>query len=389
MKLNDDLIAKFCCGCGLCDNFSHGIVDSKGYYRPSNKTLRSGFDFSTCYASQLNSIEPNSYWGHVDKAFLGYSNNEEIRKKASSGGVLTEITRFLLSEGIVDEVLSIRTSDGSFIKTNRVWQTDSNDCVKYSGSKYTASSSLIGFIKHVDFNKKYAVIAKPCDIRVLRTFINKNPEYKDPVRFLFSFFCGGTPSYQANVKLLNRMGLEEKELKSFRYRGNGWPGLTSGTDVSGHTSSIEYETSWGQILGRDIQEICRFCWEGVGEAADISCGDGWYLEGNAPSFEERDGRNIILSRSEAGTKLLSLMQERGVIHLESFSDFESLKKMQPGQFTRKASMFSRVLAMRIMHKDTPNYRLSDLLPYAKDLDLKTNLRMFVGTIKRVLQGKIK
>lgn len=388
MKLSDDQIIKFCCGCGLCDNFCRGVVNSKGYYRPSMQTLRSEFDFSTCYFNQLYSIEPNSYWGHIDKAFLGYSNNEDIRKKASSGGILTEITSFLLSEGIVDEVLSIRTSDGSFIKTDRVWQSDSKDCVKYSGSKYTASSSLIGFLKHIDFKKKYAVIAKPCDIRVLRSFISKNPQYKAPVCYLISFFCGGTPSYQANIKLLNRMGLEENKLKSFKYRGNGWPGLTTGTDVSGRTSSIEYETSWGQILGRDIQEICRFCWEGVGEAADISCGDGWYLEGNAPSFEERDGRNIILSRSAIGTRLLLLMQERGVIHLDSFSDFDSLKLMQPGQFTRKASMFSRILAMRLMRKDTPNYKLSDLLPYAKDLNLKTNLRMFIGTIKRIIQGKI-
>lgn len=389
MKNGSDIENKYCCGCGLCNHFSEGFFNEKGYFRPNFSSENTKFDKSICYCNCLNDIKPNNIWGSIVQAYLGYSKNDIIRKKASSGGILTELTKYLLDSDKVDYVISVKSSEKSLIKTETVWQESSKEAILYSGSKYTASSSLIDLLENVDINKRYAVIGKPCDIRVLRMYIQKNIEYQKVFPYLLSFFCGGTPSYQANKKLLSKMGLEEENLRYFSYRGNGWPGKTTGINNKGYKSEVAYEESWGQVLGRDLQEICRFCWEGVGEAADISCGDGWNLVDGKPSFEEDEGRNIIFARNEKGNNLLKEMSSKGLIYLEPIEDLTILNQMQPGQFTRKAAMFSMVLAMKIMRKSVPNYKIKQLFSYARLLSIGDNIKMFGGVVKRIFSGKIK
>ena len=379
---------KYCCGCGLCNNFVEGKYDERGYFRPDQKQLKEKFDTSCCYCNCQDSSVSEQIWGDYKSLYYGYSLNDDVRKKASSGGVITEIACYLLKSKKVDFVIHIKTSDSSPIKSEVAYSATEDDVVKNCGSRYNASSALVDILNKIEKGKKYAVIAKPCDIKVLRNYLNANPELEDTILYLLTFFCGGTPSYQANLKLLSKMKIKEQDLDSFVYRGNGWPGMTTGVCRNGKVSQVEYEESWGQILGRDLQEMCRFCWDGVGSAADISCGDGWYLENGKPSFEENDGRNVIFSRTDKGEKLLAQMQSAGIINLEKETDSTVLIQMQPGQYMRKAAMYSRVLAMRCMGKTVPKYTLKKIRPYSKKLSLKMNFKMFLGTVRRIMQGKI-
>ena len=383
----NDFEEKYCCGCGLCNNFKEGICDNKGFFRPNKNITVEEFDKKYCYCNLITKTDKSSLWGEIKETYYGYSTNDLIRNKASSGGILTAIASFLLRKKIVDCIIQIKVNDNNPLTTKVVWNTNENDVIKCCGSRYTASASLIDILNKIDLSKKYAVIGKPCDIRVLREYINQNKEL-DNIIYLLTFFCAGTPSKQANKELVRKMNIDEKELKEFSYRGNGWPGKTTGITNEGIISTTDYEESWGKILGRDIQKICRFCWEGVGEAADISCGDGWYLKDNKPDFEEQEGRNIIFARTIKGNELLKEMFEFGEIKLEKLNSIEEIKYMQPGQYMRKSSMFASILAMRIMGKDAPKYKLYELSKYSKNISLKDNLKIFVGTIKRILNGKI-
>lgn len=336
----------------------------------------------------MNKINKNSMWGIVKGAYFGHSNNEVIRRKASSGGILTEIACYLLKSHKVDVVVQIGADDTEPMKTKVVYAESVEEVIQHCGSRYTASSVLIDLIKMIDVSKKYAVIGKPCDIQVLKKYLNQNEKMSKSIVFLLSFFCAGTPSYQANLKLIEKLNVKQQDVAKLSYRGNGWPGKTTVITKDGVSSSIEYEESWGEILGRDLQEICRFCWDGVGEAADISCGDGWHVRNGKPSFEERQGRNVIFARTEIGVQLLEEMSSQQIIELDKISDLSIMKEMQPNHYMRKAIMFSRILAMRLFLKSTPNYRLRDLYPYAKLLSFKDNLKMFAGSVKRIIQKRM-
>lgn len=386
----NSLTAHFCCGCGLCSTVIGGADNPQGFYRPfpieTNSDGQAAFDEASCYVNQLEIAPRQGLWGKVIAAYYGYSNDSDIRRLASSGGILTELTRNLLSKKIVDEILTVEASGGGWTTTRPVRLRFSDDSYRCMGSKYTASKTLYGFLDTVEPGKRYAVIGRPCEVRTLRAYLSANNlSYK--IIYL-SFFCGGTPSKQANLKLLAAMGVSEGEIESFSYRGNGWPGKTRAKTKSGRLVEIDYETSWGEILGRDIQPICRYCWEGTGEAADVVCGDGWYLNGDKPSFEDRPGRNVILARSSEGKRLLEDLKSKDIISLETIDDISILDKMQPGQYSRKASMFSRVLAAKLMRRPVPPYKILDLLPYVKLIPIKTNIRMFLGTIRRALSGRL-
>lgn len=379
---------KYCCGCGLCSHYVKGGISDRGYYRPYPDMFPGNFDTNYCYCNLLDEASKNGMWGTIQAAYYGWSRDEEVRNAASSGGVLTSAACFLLETKKVDQVIQVKFSDVNPMETAVVWNSRITQVKDCSGSRYSASASLVGLLDNLDMQKKYAVIGKPCDMRVLRHYMESHPELKKCILYLLSFFCGGTPSKQANDRLLKKMKLSRDDIKYFSYRGNGWPGMTTGIEKNGRTASMEYEESWGTVLGRDLQEICRFCWESVGEAADISCGDGWYLENNKPSFKERDGRNIIFARTDQGKMLLDEMNKAGRITLESVPDLNVMKEMQPGQYMRKGAMFARVLAMKMMFKSVPKYSMINMLQYARALPVSLNIRMFGGTVKRILKGKI-
>lgn len=384
------LTSHFCCGCGLCSAAINGGDNDQGFYRPfsieSNGSGKTAFDEASCYVNQLAAAPQQGLWGVISAAYYGHSNDAEIRRLASSGGILTELARYLLRKQIADEVLTVEVPEGEGTTTQPTRLRLPDDTRRCMGSKYTASKTLYGFLGTMEPGKRYAVIGRPCEIRTLRAYLDTS-DLGCKVIYL-SFFCGGTPSKQANCRLLEAMEVNEEEIESFSYRGDGWPGKTRAKTKSGRQVEMDYETSWGQILGRDIQPICRYCWEGTGEAADIACGDGWYLYDGKPSFEDRPGRNVILARSIEGKRLLEEMENEGIISLETIDDIHVLDRMQPGQYSRKTSMFSRVLAAKLMRRPVPPYKISELMSYAKLLPINTNVRMFLGTIRRALSGRL-
>lgn len=382
------VIEHYCCGCGLCSGSVLGKENGKGYYRPNLEAQNGDFDFSVCYCNNLKKNVNNGLWGKYEKLYYGFSKDDEVRKKGSSGGMLTEIAAYLLDSKIADAVIQVSPKKEDAMKTEVVFSKSREDVLSCAGSRYTASSVLLGILERMEKGKKYAVIGKPCDISVLRNYMEKNAELQRQIICLLSFFCGGTPSFQANEKLLKSMSMQRDGVAHFTYRGNGWPGETVGVDADGIEHRAKYEESWGKILGRDLQDICRFCWEGVGESADISCGDGWYIVDGKPSFEEGDGRNIVIARSETGVNILKHMESQDKVVLEEITDEKNVLLAQPGQMMRKAAMFSRVLAMRLLRKQIPDYSLIKLFQYTKYLTFTHNIKMFGGTIRRIIKGQI-
>ena len=152
---------------------------------------------------------------------------------------------------------------------------------------------------------------------------------------------------------------------------------------------MTYNESWGKILGKYLQPYCRWCADGIGEFADISCGDAWYLDENKkPSFDESEGRNVIFARNSRGYNLLQEINQQGYIQISEFSkDITSLKDMQYSQYQRKATMLGKIFALKLIRRDCPYYSLIDLFRWSKNTSLLNNIRNFTGTFVRGFQGK--
>ena len=188
------------------------------------------------------------------------------------------------------------------------------------------------------------------------------------------------PTFNSNVLDLNMFRMI--------YRGNGWPGRVTAVRNNGQEYSMDYNTAWMSILGRVIRRSCKFCVDSIGEAADISCGDYWKLdENNNPSFEEADGVNCIFTWTNKGNELLNLIAKEKNICIQK-ENIDKLKYAQPNHFNRRCTILYKTIAMRMFFRKSPKYAFSKMFLLAKYKSLRDGFRIFKGTVKRILQGRI-
>lgn len=380
---------KYCTGCGYCTN---GIINSHGFYRPAS--LEDIRDTSICpynYMPKLAQKDAKnlSILGEYNTICYGYSADTRIRKIASTGGTITTIAKYVLEKKLVDAVIQVGADQKDPLRNCVYITSNPEDVSKHCGSRYGAVALLRDIHMIIDSDYTYAIIGKPCDIEVVRALMNQKKEYSEKIKYLISFFCGGTSSIQATEAMVNDCGVRKDELNNITYRGNGWPGkVTIKTDKEQY--QIEYETSWQKYLGRDLMPMCRFCWDGLGQCADITCGDGWYVKNNKPDFSEGEGRNVIIARNKKGYDLLNMLVREGKLIISEFTkdDIDNFKYMQNGQFNRKTTMFSKVLVTKLMKREVPEYNLRDLFGYVRLVPLKKNISVALGTYKRIKDGKI-
>ena len=384
-KQMDKRLYKYCTGCGLCSSIGAASIDKdkKGFIHPVKGNQVFLRKICPSYGVQSNIFDEKEIWGRAEKVFYGWSNDDAVREKGSSGGVITELCLYLLQEGHVDAVLHTCAEPDIPTKTMPCISVSYSDLISRAGSRYAISSPL-SIISEIDRNKKYVFVGRPCDVDILRNYSLQEPHIAACIPYMLSFFCMGTPSDEAQEKLLDFLGCAKSDCFSLRYRGDGWPGLTKVVDRTGKEYTTDYDTSWGKILGRDLMNICRFCANGVGETADISAGDAWYLdEYNKPVFSEKQGRNVVFARNKKGLRILEDAKEKGYITLNDFCDYrEKLPFVQYAQFERRATLNSRLMALKVLLKPYPRYNRTLLHAYKTNVSLKRRWDSFKGTIRR-------
>lgn len=386
-----NLCNEYCIGCGLCESELKAIMkqDEKGFLRPQLVDNADTIDFLNKVCPVVNNYSDNdgSPWGTSIKMLAGYSNDIKIRKMASSGGVLTSLAIFLLESGKVDGVIQVETSAEEPTKTVCRVSVCREDVIACCGSRYAISSPWIRLNEMVEEGKTYAAIGKPCDIVALKKLINENSKYRN-IKYLLSFFCAGLPSDKANDELLSQLGCKKEECVALTYRGNGWPGEATAVTADGSEYKMEYSKAWGGILGRDVNPFCRLCMDGIGEAADIACGDGWYIKNNQPDFSEGDGRNVIIVRSQNGLDLMNAAVEAGMLTIEEWSKPEELEIIQKYQYVRRTTMRAKLWGYKICGRPTPHYDKKVLKMYSDKAFFSHKMKIVLGTIKRIVTKKI-
>lgn len=382
-------LKEYCVGCGLCTaaKKAHVTEDKNGFYHPEHGDEKWLAKICPAGGKQQEMMDFKNIWGRSQLVCYGWSSDADVRKVASSGGVLTEIASWLLENGKVDGIVHTCADPSDSTKTVSCISITRKQLISRSGSRYAISHPL-EVLDSLDKMKRYAFVGKPCDVVALQNFMAIQPEWKDIIIYTLSFFCAGLPSKAAQEKLLTHLGCTKSELQSLRYRGEGWPGYTVAVESSGKDHRTDYATAWGQILGREIMKMCRFCLDGIGESADIACGDAWYLTPDKkPDFTEAEGRNVIFARSEKGKELLENVVTNGKICVES-ANVDELKYIQAYQYERRAGMLDKLGAMRLFFKTIPKYSNHKISQYFRKISFKRHWALFKGTVKRILMKRI-
>ena len=166
-----------CYGCGVCSascpkNIISIRLNKNGFYEPyidnSDVCVGCKICLEVCAFSHeelsLTSDEINI------KSWAAWSNDSEIRRKCSSGGIGFEIGRQLIEKGY--KAVACRY-DEKRQRAEHYIATTVNEFVQSIGSKYIQSYTKEAFKKIGRKGQKYLIIGTPCQIDSFRRLIRK------------------------------------------------------------------------------------------------------------------------------------------------------------------------------------------------------------------------
>jgi coenzyme F420 hydrogenase subunit beta len=310
----------------------------------------------------------------------GYATDPDIRYRGSSGGAATALALFCLEKQKASGVLHIGTKSDAPLRNIPVLSKSKEELVARTGSRYSpaAPCEKLDWIEQA--TGPVVFIGKPCDIVALRKSQANNAMLNEKVGPAISIFCAGTPTTAGTYKILNELDVKLEDVEEFRYRGCGWPGMTT-VRIKGseRKRQMTYEQSWGDILCNYSQFRCRLCPDSTGEFADISCGDPWYrqVESNEP------GRSLVLARTEKGRQIIQGAVKAGYLELVRIES-ETVPNSQNALLNRRRHLWGRLLMMKLLFVPVPRYDGFNLFGNWLKLPVTEKLRSFVGTLRRII-----
>lgn len=391
---------RLCSGCGLCASLSGGAVEmhlaAPGYARPRETAPVSPeidrLIEATCPGSivapwgQAPHTDPR--WGPYRAIYTGHATSADMRHAGSSGGVLSALLAHILETGQADRIVHT-AMDEAAPTLNRIQRSFGRDAVlAAAGSRYAPASPLAGIVDELDRGGRFVFLGKPCDVSALRMLAKQDARVDAAIPLMLSFFCAGTPSQNGTDRILTRLGADKAKLKTFRYRGDGWPGFATAIEQDGRTTRMSYADSWGNILSKEVQFRCKICPDAVGGVADLACADAWYGdESGYPSFDEAEGRSLIMVRTPAGEALLAAALDAGAVAAEPLP-VGDIVKMQPHQANRKQMVASRLAAAAALFQPRPSVAGLMVGAAARRASVKAQAKDFLGAARRIVRHRL-
>lgn len=297
---------KDCFGCGVCaaacPKTTISIkLNQNGFYEPQVDENRC-IDCAIC-RNVCSFINPGLSLENPEAAsYASWSNDDNIRLQASSGGVGFEIGRYLIGKGY--KACGVRYNVGK--RQAEHYIADNIEDYKASiGSKYIQSYTFEAF-KSINLKEKHVVTGTPCQIDSFRRYVRKFRKEDNFV--LVDFFCHGVPSMWMwyNYLHINQTKVDGLRLVTWRNKRTGWHDSWA-MNLQGKTQEVYSLMSKGDLFYRlflgdwcmnpACVKDCKFKYRA--SSADIRIGDLW---GNTYKNDEK-GVSAAIAFTEKGKQI--------------------------------------------------------------------------------------
>lgn len=289
--------------------------------------------------------------GNYKKIFVGHIIDEDIRRNASSGGIISGTQLYLLKKNKIEGAITLRMRHDKPYFTEPIIANTETAILESAQSKYTIAplNQILA-----ELPGKYASLSYtglPEQIASIRKLQILNHPSVRPIKYILGFFYGETLSFSA-VKSVLRAHKEKdiSQIQSLRFRAGEWPGnlkieLKNGKTITVPKFYANY-LSPSHITNYSLYQV-----DYMAELADIASGDAW-----APVYEERGkGWSVVIARTQRGLDLLEEMIAEKIIELKEISEKELINMHSLGLDVKKRGAFIRIARRKAMGLPVPKY----------------------------------
>lgn len=315
----DKIIQKFeCCGCSACDNICpvdciNMEIDSEGFWYPKVDTLKC-INCKKCIKVCPALTKPLTKDALENaNVIAAYSKDEEIRINSTSGGIFSEIAKFILkNEG---KVFGARYNEKKLVEHYKIDELSQIEILRQS--KYLQSDILKTFKEaKQELNKGNKVLfaGTPCHIAALKNFLAKDYENLITVDFL----CRGVISpgvYKQYLKSLEKKYQSKIKKVIFKNKTYGWHRFSTKVIFENGEEYIKdrYTDSYmrGYLEGNlYLRPSCYECqYKTLPRYSDITLGDFWGIEKLKKYLDQDKGTSIFMINTEKGKNIFEQIKE--------------------------------------------------------------------------------
>ena len=323
-----------CTGCGACMNICpKGAIkmspDSEGFLFPSVDEESCG-NCGKCerICPAVHPIKLNANPG----VYSVWAEND-IRKKSSSGGMMTLLARYIFEQG--GAVCGAAFSE-DYMTVHHIWANNEAELERIRGSKYVQSTTEPTYAEtRTRLNQGQFVLYTgcPCQIAGLYRYLGK-----DYANLLTAdIVCHGVPSpkvYRSYItELSGKKTLEKVDFREKAYWGWGTATSLFFTDGSTYRNDCFKDPYWRGFLGGLItRESCGTCrYSRINRVGDFTLGDFWGIGTIDPESDDKKGTSLVLVNSSKGRKVFkNLIGNTALVRKQNLDDVIELAKTRNG-----------------------------------------------------------
>lgn len=306
-----------CTGCTACVSICpktciNMIADNNGFLYPktdTEKCINCGLCEKTCPVTatktQNDTVAPITYAAKI--------NNDDIRKKSSSGGIFTAVAeRIIENNGIV---YGAAFTENFSVKHIGITEKDGLELLRRSKYVQSDLNNCFPIIKErLENGKTVLFTGTPCQVSGLLSYLKK--PYDNLVTL--DFVCHGVPSpivWKAYLDYQKKKHNSKVTDVNFRDKCNGWKKSSVRLDFENGETYLKpfgedhfMKAFLANIILRDSCYECQN--KGLHRNSDITVADYWGIDKTDPSVDDDKGLSMVLVQTDKGAKILNAIRDK-------------------------------------------------------------------------------
>ncbi len=254
----------------------------------------------------------NLLCGVVEKSYVAYAADKNVRRTSASGGVITATLMHLLNTGKIQGAVCLQMGKAKPWKAEPIVARTAEEVLACAGSVYSVTPTNEILSELASEEGPLAYVGLPDQVAAIRKLQKMGHPSVNNIKYVLGPYMGTQMHFEAIRSFLRSNGVKsEEEIADLKYRAGEWPGHLQITLKDGRVlkaSKFHYNYLIPFFITGSSLQLVDF----TNELTDLSVGDAW-----SPQYESKQGGHaVVLARSPKAVELLAEMKNANWLTLE-------------------------------------------------------------------------